>query len=208
MAKNIKKDWVGSKNSVFTTLGASNHTTDERAELDFYATSPEAVKKFYNTYWNELGMSTFLWECACGNGHIVKALKELNPNLNIKSSDIVKRDFECEIIDFLKVQLHNCEIDIITNPPYIQAMEFCKKAIDIIANNRKVLMFLKITFLESKKRKHFFETYPPKYVMVFSDRVSAAKNGDEKKFKTDNAACYAWFVWEKGFQGSTVIKWI
>lgn len=30
---------------IFTPLGASNHTKQEREKHDFYATSPEAVKK-------------------------------------------------------------------------------------------------------------------------------------------------------------------
>lgn len=32
------KDWNGNKQSIFTTLGASNHVEHERAEYDYYAT--------------------------------------------------------------------------------------------------------------------------------------------------------------------------
>lgn len=38
------KDWSGNKNSVFKTLGASNHTDKERENDDFYATSPTAAE--------------------------------------------------------------------------------------------------------------------------------------------------------------------
>jgi hypothetical protein len=31
------KDWTGNKNSIYKTLGASNHTEKEREENDFYA---------------------------------------------------------------------------------------------------------------------------------------------------------------------------
>lgn len=33
------------------------------------------------------------------------------------------------------------------------------------------------------------------------------RNGDFEKYKS-SAIAYAWFVWVKGYQGDTVIKWI
>ena len=36
-------DWIGDKNSVFKTLGATNHTTKERENNDYYATDPIAI---------------------------------------------------------------------------------------------------------------------------------------------------------------------
>lgn len=39
----IAKDWVGNKNSIFKTLGASNHTEKERQSDDYYATDPIAI---------------------------------------------------------------------------------------------------------------------------------------------------------------------
>lgn len=47
-------DWTGNKNSVFKTLGASNHTEKERQANDYYATDPIAAElllqqeEFYN----------------------------------------------------------------------------------------------------------------------------------------------------------------
>ena len=38
------KDWTGDKNSVYKTLGASNHTDKERQSEDFYATEQKAAK--------------------------------------------------------------------------------------------------------------------------------------------------------------------
>lgn len=56
------KDWTGNGNSVYKTLGASNHTNAEREAHDFYATDPVAAR------WL-LKLETFypdIWECACG----------------------------------------------------------------------------------------------------------------------------------------------
>jgi hypothetical protein len=71
-------------------------------------------------------------------------------------------------------------------------------------------MFLKLTFLESKARKKMFEKYPPKVIYVSSSRLQCAKNGDFETYKkgTGTAIAYAWFVWEDGYQGDTVVKWI
>ena len=35
---NKEKDWTGNYNSIFKTLGASNHTDKEREVNDYYAT--------------------------------------------------------------------------------------------------------------------------------------------------------------------------
>ena len=97
--------------------------------------------------------------------------------------------------------------DIITNPPYKYALGFLEQAIKVIKPKAKVAMFLKLTFLEGKKRREFFEKNPPKIVYVSSARLSCAKNGEFEKYPS-SAAAYAWFVWEKGFKGEPVIKWI
>ena len=39
----MEKDWTGNGKSIFTTLGASNHTDKEREANDYYATDPIAI---------------------------------------------------------------------------------------------------------------------------------------------------------------------
>lgn len=39
----MAKDWTGNGNSIYKTLGASNHTEEERENDDFYATDPVAA---------------------------------------------------------------------------------------------------------------------------------------------------------------------
>ena len=38
------KDWIGNQKSIYTTLGASNHTDKERQQHDYYATEPKAME--------------------------------------------------------------------------------------------------------------------------------------------------------------------
>ena len=100
-------------------------------------------------------------------------------------------------------------MDIITNPPYSMAKEFIERALELVEDGRKVAMLLKLTFLESKKRRELFEKYPPKYIYVSSSRLQCAKNGDFETYKngTGTAIAYGWFVWEKGYKGEPVVRW-
>ena len=71
-------------------------------------------------------------------------------------------------------------------------------------------MFLKLQFLEGKERKRLFQQYPPKVVYVSSSRILCAKNGEFEKMREGggSAVAYAWYVWEKGYKGDTIVKWI
>ena len=196
------KDWTGDSTSIFATHGASNHSTEERAELDYYATDPEAVKALLRVE----NFSHYIWEPACGGGHIAEVLKDAG--YDVLCSDIVDRGYpgQTHVANFFKVKQANIR-DIITNPPYSQAKEFAERALDISGNFRKVAMFLKLTFLEGAKRKELFDKYPPIRIYVFRNRVDCWKNGI-KPDKPSKAVCYAWFIWEKGYKGSPQIKWI
>ena len=127
---------------------------------------------------------------------------------NVIGTDLVYRGYgDKESLDFLEETLDEFEGDIITNPPYKYALEFVQKALDSVQVGRKVAMFLKLQFLEGKARKQFFLENPPKVVYVSSSRLNCAMNGDFDKYES-SAIAYAWFVWEKGFKGDPIIKWI
>lgn len=190
------------RHAVFTTMGASNYRNYERPTDDFYATDPLAVEKLLEVE----KFHSSVYEPACGMGHISKVLS--NHGYAVKSTDLIYRGYgEFKPVDFLTLDWHDVDIDIITNPPYSHAEEFVRKAIDVVAEGRKVAMLLKIQFLESQKRKALFEEYPPRTVYVFSKRVACAKNGDFNQ-KLSSAMFFAWFVWEKRYKGKTYIKWL
>jgi hypothetical protein len=107
-------------------------------------------------------------------------------------------------VDFLGMGNFEWNGDIITNPPYRYAQEFVEKALQIIPTGNKVAMFLKVQFLEGKSRKGLFVSHPPKTVYISSSRIECGKNG---VFKNESAVAYAWYVWEKGFNGTTQLKW-
>ena len=147
-----------------------------------------------------------------GNVRVVKGICQrcLNSTVfEVISTDLIYRGFgDPEPLDFLKETLDDFEGDIITNPPYKYALQFVEQALNSVQPGRKVAMFLKLQFLEGKKRKEFFKENPPKVVYVSSSRLNCAMNGDFESYPSNNAICYAWFVWEKGFKGDPVIRWI
>ena len=201
----MSKDWTGNNKSVYVCNGATNHSQGTRQIDDYYATEPKAVELLLE----QESFSKRVWECACGEGHMSEVLKA--HGYEVFSSDIIDRGYEgTQVIDFLSVAKGTFNsYDIITNPPYKYAKEFVKHALEISPPGTKIAMFLKLTFLESQSRRKLFEKYPPKRIYVSSSRLQCAKNGDFVKYGkgTGTAVAYAWYVWEKGFEGEPTVRW-
>lgn len=224
----MPKDWNGNKASTFKCLGASNHADHERQEYDYYATDPISAELLLEV---EPDLDN-IWECAVGEKHLANVFEKAG-KLG-RMSDIINRtdDERIEIIDFLAkpkgllAKQETWDGDIVTNPPYAYALDFVKRALELVSEGRKVCMFLKLTFCEGKERKQFFLQNPPKTIYVSSSRITCAMNGEFYKpkmkdgkevigsdgkpvmEKQSSAVCYAWFVWEKGYKGDTILKWI
>ena len=196
----MSKDWIGNKKSTFVTLGASNHSTTGRQEHDYYATDPKAIDAL-NTILPMKDLE--VWEPACGGGHLSKRMKELEAI--VYSTDLYDRGYGDTGIDFFETE-NLIAPTIITNPPYKYATEFVEHSIGLGADT--LAMFLKITFLEGQKRRKLFDKHPPKTVAVFSRRIQVAINGDPEMFTKSSAACYAWFIWEKGYSGKPEVVWL
>lgn len=195
----MNKDWTGNRNSVFKTLGASNHTDKERQNEDFYATDPVATEwllKLENIH-------DVVIDNSVGEGDLMFPI--IKSGRKVIGFDIVNRfsqhpgfEFRNENwLDFNPDKLLNA--DIIFNPPYKLAQEFVEHSINLVEEGRKVCAFLKLQFLEGKKRKELFEKYPPKIVYVSSSRILCAKNADFTGMREagGSAVAYAWFIWEK-----------
>ena len=195
----MAKDWTGNSRAAIAGTAPSNHSKKDREQDDFYATDPKAVEMLCDLE----KFSNVIIEPACGMGHISNVLK--NRGYSVMSMDLVDRGYPgCVIGDFLKCGKRNADADIVTNPPYKLAQEFVEKSMEVIASGHKVAMFLKLTFLETVKRRELFKKYPPKTVYVASQRIACWPNG---KPTAQSMVCYAWFVWEKGFSGDTTLKW-
>jgi len=173
----------------------------DRQKDDYYSTPPHATEAL-------LDVESFdgsIYEPCCGEGHIAKVLEEKGHD--VESADLIDRGYGNVNKDFLFEQ--EKRDNIITNPPFKNALDFAKHSIWIA--DKKVALLLKLAFLEGVERKKFYETYPPIRVWVFSRRLSLLKNGEEYhngvKWKS-GMICMAWFIWEKGYQGKPQIGWL
>lgn len=203
------KDWTGNSRSYASTLGARNFALEEREKNDYYATDPKSLEVFLERLKKDnIQLDNNVWECACGEGHLSNVL--VGGGYNVLSTDKVNRGYG-KVQDFLEYQ-GKYDGDILTNPPYKFAKEFVEHSIKCINENNYVMMFLKLQFLEGKARKKLFEKYPPKFVYVFSQRQRCAMNGDFSKYtnngNTHGAVAYCWYIWQKGFKGEPIIRWI
>ncbi len=179
----------------------------ERVSDDYYATPKEATESLLDLF-NLSGCETF-YECACGEGHISKVLKRYYPNKFVYSTDLINRNYGLGAIDFLKLNTEQKWDCIITNPPFKLSQEFIERGLGFA--NKYVIMFAKIQLLEGVSRRKLFDKFPPKYIYVFTDRVNPLRNGcelDENGKKWCSTMCFAWFVWEIGFIGEPIVRWL
>jgi hypothetical protein len=189
----------GLKNKTMKGLSivGSSRANGERDKNDFYPTPHYVVKELLKREKFE----GEIWECACGEGDICEVL--IDYGYKIRSSDLIDRGYGIKEDFFMS----NYKSDnIITNPPYKNALEFILEAKK--KSRKKIAMFLKTVFLESEKRKLMFQDteFPLKKVYQFSKRVTLYKGG--VKMKNSGMIAYAWFVWDKEHKGKPLIDWI
>lgn len=177
-----------------------------REKDDFYATHPSTViPLIILMQWYK---PICIWENSCGQGHLSKALE--NFGHKVISTDLIYRGYGIGGVDFLKPTIFEQVYDfdaIVMNPPYKHAQSFVDLSLKRVRDGAVVAAFLNIRFLESTGRKEWFSRSGLKYVAVFSARQKCAINADFDGVGA-SATCYAWFVFEKGFKGEPVVKWL
>ena len=197
---------------VIQILGGANHDT-VREDEDFYATPTMAVQKLIDSFGSVLKIdNATIFDPCVGKGHILKPFRD--QKYNVAGTDLISRtdlwDSHIEYQggqDFLSrmESLRGC--NIVTNPPYKICLDFAKKGIELIDDNRYMCMLLKIQFLETKARYEFFKKFPPKYIYVFVNRIGCIPGG-ESDINKPSAICYAWYIWQKGYTGDPMVRWI
>lgn len=186
---------------------AGGNPENKRVENDYYATNPKALEMLLSNF--NLPKGKTLEPCV-GEGHLARVLEKYG--CDVDCIDLVDRGYPNTIIhDFLTYRSsikYNC---VVTNPPYSLAEEFIRKSMSLLKPKGICCMFLKIQFLEGAKRKIFYEEYPPKYIYVFRNRMATWNNGkelDPKGKRWATTICHAWFVFEEGFHGEPVVRWL
>ena len=166
---------------------------DERG-LDLYETPGIAVEALLRVE----RLPRVVWEPACGPGSIVRYLRA--HRISVVATDLV--DYECPRsaggFDFLKLQRPppDCHC-IITNPPYKDATAFVRQALKLVP---RVVMLLRLAFLESERRSDILDGGRLRRVHVFAKRLPMMHRAGWTGPRAVSAIAFAWFVWcgEKG----------
>lgn len=187
-------------------LGATNRDGKDREAHDYYATDPVGIDRLLKVF----DIPQKIYECACGRGDLSERL--IQSGRTVISSDLYERGYDKGAVgvDFLSLTSVPSGFSILTNPPFSKALEFVEKALDIVEDGNYVIMLLRLNFLEGKKRKaELWDKAPPKFIVVNSERLLCAKNADFEGMRKSGGSvvAYAWYIWEKGYTGDTVVKW-
>lgn len=170
-----------------------NNVNKKRKKSDFYETPYSLTRLLLN----KIKLDGKILEPSCGNGAIVKVLKEFGYE-NVTYYDIEK--------DFLK---ENEKYDvIITNPPFSLAKEFIEKC-KVVSDSFYLL--LPLSYLHGKERYDKFysdKKYPLNKIYIFTRYpLLGDKLREDGKHKT-GMMVYAWFHFYKFCNNLPEIEWL
>lgn len=169
-----------------------------REKDDFYPTPPQATEAL-------LSVETFdgaIWEPACGDGAISEVLQAAG--LEVIDTDLVDRGYGTARVDFL-MEYKSLAPNIITNPPFKMVAPFMRKSLELTTG--KVAMLLRLACLEGSERRKIYDSSPLARVWVFSNRLTMRRGG-MGDLESGGMIAFAWFVWEKNYQGKPTLGWL
>src|SRR5262249_32693263 len=146
-----------------------------------------------------------VWEPSCGPGAIVRVLRDVGHR--VYASDLV--NYGCEDadhgVDFLMERTVPYAAEaIVTNPPYKLAGEFVSHALDL--DVAKVVMLLRLQFLESERRGPILDTGRLARVYVFRNRLPRMHRDGWNGPKATSRLAFAWFVFERDHTGPATLS--
>jgi hypothetical protein len=165
---------------------------------DLYQTPPEAVRALLRVE----SLPTYIWEPACGPGAIVKVLIEAGHV--VVATDLVDYQSPWQAQagwDFLleRSAPPGCDC-IVTNPPFKNAEAFVAKAVELCP---RVIMLLRLAFLESERRRSLIDNGTLARVHVFRKRLPMMHRAGWEGRKANSGMAFAWFVWDRAHAGPT-----
>lgn len=200
MASNLKDIYVGVKKD-----------DSNRKKNDFYPTPPLAtyilckyVKPPQNVVEPCAGRGNISIELE-RNGHNVKSY-----DLNAYEDCLVDIHTGLDVLDLIKPEGYD---GFVTNPPYHKDLprKIAEKAVE---EYPYVALFVRLTFLEGKKRNKLFTKNPPSDIIFLSDRIRFGTELIEPINKHDQLGgmiAYAWIVWDKrllNLDRTTKLHWV
>jgi hypothetical protein len=143
-----------------------------------------------------------IWEPAAGRGAIVNVLRDAGHR--VLASHLIDYGDPTHFPrrDFLLEPLPPGCAAIVTNPPFKLAEEFIAHALDLCP---RVVMLLRLAFLESERRCHILEERGLARVHVFRKRLPMMHRDGWEGRKANSGMAFAWFVWDRGHVGPATI---
>lgn len=183
---------------------AGRHALADRKD-DLYETPEVATKALLRVE----SLPKIVWEPACGPGAIVRVLRAAGHE--VYATDLV--DYGCPDssarIDFLMEQAAPYYIGaIVTNPPFKLAAQFVARGLLVAP---KVVMLLRLAFLESNARRAVLDGGQLARVYVFRNRLPMMHRDGWEGPKSSSSMAFAWFVWDRAHKGPTElhrISWV
>ena len=143
-----------------------------------------------------------IWEPACGPGAIVRVLRRHGHT--VYATDLVdygSSDQDTSGWDFLLERQPPIGVEaILTNPPYKIADAFVAHALELCP---KVVMLLRLAFLESERRAPILDSGHLARVHVFRSRLPMMHRARWDGPRATSSLAFAWFVWNRDHQGPT-----
>lgn len=178
-------------------------------EYDFYETPRWATERVIDAMIPDGVLNKYddIYEPCSGAGAISSVLEGYGFE-NIRKSDIQTGDYIVgqKGIDVYELPDGCCDV-VFTNPPYnLMTKENMLTEFLRIAN-KKVILLLNIYFLSSKSRKEILETSHLRHLYIHSDRVTMYPFGQEAP-KNGGTKMFAWFVWDKEYNGKPTFSLI
>ena len=172
--------------------------------LEFYRTPECATRALIAIEGNRI--PTMVWEPACGDGAMSTVL--FAHGRDVFSTDIESRGYAARRQDFLTADRDLAEglSAVVTNPPFSLAQEFVDKAFSFPSIHYCALL-LRLSFLESQKRKAWFQGNPPARIHVSSRRLPMMHRDGWDGPKSTSTLAHAWFIWLRGYDGPPQLRW-
>jgi hypothetical protein len=170
--------------------------------LDFYETPGIAVEALLQAEPDVFCGKAHVYEPAASPGNIARVLRK--HGIRCTASDLVERDFQLDFVgDFLtqKRAPDGCT-PVVTKPPYRLAEQFSAHALTLAP---AVFLLLGLGFLASTRRTELLEQSGLRAVYVFRKRLPRMHRDGWDGRRVSSSMCFAWFVWRRGYCGSTII---
>jgi len=180
-------------------VGEKRHALADRGN-DLYETPAIAVERLLTAE----KIPEHIWEPACGPGAIARVLRAAGRR--VIATDLV--DYESPDQDqggwnFLLEQVAPEGVQaIVTNPPFKIAGAFAVHALELCP---RVILLLRLAFLESKGRTDILESGHLARVHVFRKRLPMMHRAGWKGPRTTSTMAFAWFCWDREHRGPTTL---